>query len=147
MLWAIGVHLHVGRFHRPHALDHARRFQYHDTYFVVAHSHTIIGGSVLAIFGAVPLVAEMDRHMYDETLGKWHFWLPHRFPPNLLPAALPRAGRHARRIGLALQFTEFNQWSTVRSFLVVGAQLVFFVVFRRCAAARSRGKEHGKGRV
>ena len=34
--------------------------------------------------------------MYDETLGKWHFWLSAIFvQPDLLPSALRRPGRHA----------------------------------------------------
>ncbi len=48
-----------------------------DTYFVVAHFHMVMGVSpVLVLFAAVyhwfPL---MTGKMYNETMGKWHFWL------------------------------------------------------------------------
>ena len=93
-------------------------FQYHDTYFVVAHFHYVmIGGSVFALFGAVTYywLPKWTGHMYDERLGKWHFWLTMIgfnltfFPQHFLGlAGMPR-----RIPDYALQFTEFNQWSTV----------------------------------
>ncbi|MBT5913433.1 cbb3-type cytochrome c oxidase subunit I [Woeseiaceae bacterium] len=48
-----------------------------DTYFVVAHFHMVMGVSpVLVVFASLyhwfPL---MSGKMYNETLGKWHFWL------------------------------------------------------------------------
>jgi len=48
-----------------------------DTYFVVAHFHMVMGVSpVLVLFAAVyhwfPLIT---GKMYNETMGKWHFWL------------------------------------------------------------------------
>ena len=48
-----------------------------DTYFVVAHFHMVMGVSpVLVVFASIyhwfPL---MSGKMYNETLGKWHFWL------------------------------------------------------------------------
>jgi len=48
-----------------------------DTYFVVAHFHMVMGVSpVLVVFASLyhwfPL---MSGKMFNETLGKWHFWL------------------------------------------------------------------------
>ena len=48
-----------------------------DTYFVVAHFHMVMGVSpVLVVFASIyhwfPL---MSGKMYNETLGKWHFWV------------------------------------------------------------------------
>jgi len=52
-------------------------FQYHDSYFVVAHFHyVIVGGIVLALFAAVFYWwPKMFGRMLNETLGKLAFWL------------------------------------------------------------------------
>ncbi|GLI10417.1 cytochrome c oxidase subunit 1 [Paenibacillus tyrfis] len=54
----------------------AADFQYHDTYFVVAHFHyVIVGGLVLALFAASYYWwPKMFGRMLNETLGKIHFW-------------------------------------------------------------------------
>ncbi|TBL71254.1 cytochrome c oxidase subunit I [Paenibacillus thalictri] len=54
----------------------AADFQYHDSYFVVAHFHyVIVGGLVLALFaGCYYWWPKMFGRMLSETLGKWHFW-------------------------------------------------------------------------
>ncbi|HYH58821.1 MAG TPA: cytochrome c oxidase subunit I [Thermoleophilaceae bacterium] len=48
-----------------------------DTYFVVAHIHYVLfGGSVFTIFaGIYHWFPKMTGRMYDERLGKLHFWL------------------------------------------------------------------------
>ena len=48
-----------------------------DTYFVVAHFHMVMGVSpVLVVFGSIyHWYPKMTGKMYNETLGKWHFWL------------------------------------------------------------------------
>lgn len=48
----------------------------------------------------------------------------------------------------ALQFADFNRWSTVGSFLVVGAQLVFFcMVFQTVRGGRkAEARSWGRGR-
>lgn len=54
----------------------AADFQYHDSYFVVAHFHyVIVGGLVLALFAASYYWwPKMFGRMLNETLGKLHFW-------------------------------------------------------------------------
>ncbi|MDH5648521.1 MAG: cytochrome c oxidase subunit I [Gammaproteobacteria bacterium] len=107
-------------------------FQYHDTYFVVAHFHyTIFAGSVLALMGAAYYwIPKWTGHMYNETLGKTHFWLTMIgfnltfFPQHFLGlAGMPR-----RIPDYALQFTEFNQWSSVGAFILGAAQLLWLYI-------------------
>ncbi|HZW04974.1 MAG TPA: cbb3-type cytochrome c oxidase subunit I, partial [Anaerolineaceae bacterium] len=52
-------------------------WQVHDSYFVVAHFHyVLIGGVTFPIFAALYYWGPwMLGRMYNETLGKWHFWL------------------------------------------------------------------------
>jgi cytochrome c oxidase subunit 1 len=52
-------------------------YQYHDTYFVVAHFHyVIIGGVVFAILAATHYwFPRMFNRMLDDRLGKLEFWL------------------------------------------------------------------------
>lgn len=49
----------------------------HDTYFVVGHFHaTIFGGFVFPFFAAIYYwYPKITGRMYNEALGKWHFWL------------------------------------------------------------------------
>lgn len=55
----------------------AADYQYHDSYFVVAHFHyTMIGGTILGAFAGIYYwYPKMTGKMLDEKLGKWHFWL------------------------------------------------------------------------
>jgi len=51
-------------------------YQYHDTYFVVAHFHyVIVGGLILGIFAGLHYWwPKMFGRMMNETIGKWTFW-------------------------------------------------------------------------
>jgi cytochrome c oxidase subunit 1 len=51
-------------------------YQYHDSYFVVAHFHyVIVGGVIFGIFsGMYYWWPRMFGKFLNETLGKWHFW-------------------------------------------------------------------------
>ncbi|NJP36473.1 cytochrome c oxidase subunit I [Alkalicoccus luteus] len=55
----------------------AANYQFHDTYFVVAHFHyVIIGGSVFGIFaGTFYWWPKMFGYRLSEAWGKWFFWL------------------------------------------------------------------------
>ncbi len=51
-------------------------FQFHDSYFVVAHFHyVIVGGLIFGLFaGMFYWWPKMFGRLLDETLGKWAFW-------------------------------------------------------------------------
>ena len=69
-----------------------------DTYFVVAHIHFVLfGGSVFTIFcGIYHWFPKMTGRMYDERLGRWHFWLhPGRHARHVRADALGRDGGDA----------------------------------------------------
>ncbi|MCP8616642.1 cytochrome c oxidase subunit I [Salirhabdus salicampi] len=55
----------------------AADYQYHDSYFVVAHFHyVIVGGVVFGIFAGLHYWwPRMFGRILDEKLGKWTFWL------------------------------------------------------------------------
>lgn len=50
---------------------------FHDTYFVVAHFHyTLFGGAIFALFAGIYYwFPKITGKMFNETLGKIHFWL------------------------------------------------------------------------
>ena len=52
-------------------------FQYHDTYFVVAHFHYVLSmGAVFAMFsGFYYWIGKITGLQYPEILGKIHFWM------------------------------------------------------------------------
>ncbi len=104
-------------------------FQYHDTYFVVAHFHyVLVTGAVFAIMAAAYYwMPKWTGNMYNETLGKWHFWLSTIsvnvlfFPQHFLGlAGMPR-----RIPDYSIQFTEFNQISSIGGFAFGLTQLLF----------------------
>jgi cytochrome c oxidase subunit 1 len=52
-------------------------WQLHDSYFVIGHFHfTLVAGLVFGLFaGMYYWFPKVTGRMYDEKLGKWHFWL------------------------------------------------------------------------
>ena len=111
-------------------------FQYHDTYFVVAHFHyVLVTGAAFSIMAAVYYwIPKWTGHMYDEKLGKLHFWLT-VISSNVLffPMHFVGLAGMPRRIpDYALQFTEFNQIATVGAFVFGFSQLIFLYVVIKC---------------
>lgn len=107
-------------------------YQYHDTYFVVAHFHyVLVPGALFSIIAAVYFwFPKWTGKMYNETLGKVHFWLSFVgvnvtfFPQHFSGlAGMPR-----RVPDYALQFADFNMLSTFGAFIFGFSQLFFLYV-------------------
>ncbi|MGR3985035.1 MAG: cytochrome c oxidase subunit I [Gammaproteobacteria bacterium] len=107
-------------------------FQYHDTYFVVAHFHyVLVPGAVFGIIAGVYYwLPKWTGNHYDETLGKWHFWLS-TFFVNLLffPMHFVGLAGMPRRIpDYAVQFADFNAVATIGAFGFGFAQILLPVI-------------------
>ncbi len=78
MLFALGelFNFTIGGLTGIFLADAPTDFHLHDTYFVVAHfHHTIMGGEIFALFiGIYYWFPKITGRMYNETLGKIHFW-------------------------------------------------------------------------
>ena len=129
-------------------------FQYHDTYFVVAHFHyVLVPGAVFAIMAGVYYwLPKWTGVMYSETLGKWHFWLTAIFVNvTFFPMHFSGLAGMPRRIpDYAVQFADFNLWSSIGAFGFGFAQLLFlYIVIQSCLkkgeAATSRVWEGAHG--
>ncbi|WP_051620995.1 cytochrome c oxidase subunit I [Paenibacillus sp. UNC451MF] len=111
----------------------AADYQYHDTYFVVAHFHyVIVGGLVLGLFaGAYYWWPKMFGRMLNETLGKIHFWTffvgfhMTFFPQHFLGLmGMPRRV-FTYQPGVGLE--EGNFISTIGAFLMGIGTIVFLI--------------------
>lgn len=104
-------------------------YQYHDTYFVVAHFHyVLVPGAVFAILAGIYYwLPKWTGYYYNETLGRWHFWLSVIFVNlTFFPMHFVGLAGMPRRIpDYALQFTDFNMVATVGAFGFGLAQLLF----------------------
>jgi cytochrome c oxidase subunit 1 len=104
-------------------------FQYHDTYFVVAHFHyVLVPGSVFAIMAAAYYwLPKWTGHYYSETIGKLHFWASAIFINVLFfpQHFLGLAGMPRRIPDYPTQFADFNMISSIGGFLFGASQLLF----------------------
>jgi cytochrome c oxidase subunit 1 len=130
-------------------------YQYHDTYFVVAHFHyVLVPGALFGAFAAVYYwLPKWCGRYYNETLGKWHFWLSvisvnlTFFPMHFLGlAGMPR-----RIPDYALQFADFNMIASIGAFIFGLTQFIFFyniirtVFFKKGKPATSQVWEGAEG--
>ena len=83
-----------------------------DTYFVVAHIHYVLfGGSVFTIYaGLYYWYPKMTGKMYDERLGKLHFWLTFvSFNATFFPMHYSATrGHDAAHLGLPAELRELE---------------------------------------
>jgi len=122
-------------------------FQYQDTYFVVAHFHyVLVTGAVFSIIAAVYFwLPKWTGNMYDEKLGKTHFWLS-VVSANVLffPMHFSGLAGMPRRIpDYAVQFADFNMWSSIGGFVFGASQLLFLYIVIKCI----RGGEKATDKV
>ena len=120
--------------------------QLQDTYYVVAHFHyVLVSGALFSIFAGVYFwLPKWTGHMYDETLGKWHFWLSTIFFNVLFFPMhfLGLAGMPRRIPDYALQFADFNALATIGAFGFGLAQLILLVVVIKCIKGGEKAADH-----
>ena len=100
-----------------------------DTYFVVAHLHFVLfGGSVFTIFaGIYHWFPKMTGRMYDERLGRIHFWgtLIGTWGTFIPQHWIGLEGMPRRVADYASQFGDWNLTISIFSLILGLAQLVF----------------------
>jgi cytochrome c oxidase subunit 1 len=99
------------------------------TYFIVAHIHYVLfGGSLMTIFAGVYYwFPKMTGRMYDERLGKWHFWTTFvLFNLTFGPMhVLGLQGMPRRVADYAAQYGDMNLFISIASFGLGLSTLVF----------------------
>jgi cytochrome c oxidase subunit 1 len=107
-------------------------FQYHDTYFIVAHFHyTLVPASIFILMAAgYYWLPKWTGHMYNEKIGKLHFWLS-AISVNILffpQHFLGLAGMPRRIPDYAVQFADWNMISSIGGFIFGISQLLFLYI-------------------
>lgn len=112
--------------------------QLHDTYFVVAHFHIVMGsasffGMVAGIYHWFP---KMFGRMMDEKLGYVHFWLTFVgvylvfFPMHYIGiAGFPRRYYTFTNFDAFSSFADLNMFVSVAAIITFGAQFIFVFNF------------------
>jgi len=118
----------------------------HNTYYVVAHFHyVLVSGALFSIFAGIYFwLPKFTGKMYHEGLGKLHFWLSligfniAFFPQHFLGlAGMPR-----RIPDYALQFAEWNMWSSIGAFIFGFSQLLFLYNVIECIRSSRKAPDN-----
>ena len=100
-----------------------------DTYYVVAHIHYVLfGGSVFTIYaGIYHWFPKMTGRMYDERLGRLHFWLTFiSFNATFMPMHyLGLQGMPRRVYDYDPKFADWNLVISIAAFVLGASTLVF----------------------
>ncbi len=155
MLWAVGfvVLFTIGGFSGLMLAIVPADFQYHDTYFVVAHFHyVLVTGALFSIIAAVYYWwPKWTGRMYNEFWGKFHFWWTIVFV-NLLffpQHFLGLAGMPRRIPDYNPVFADWNLISSIGAFGMFVTPFmmaaILFASLRSGAKAEARAWENAKG--
>jgi len=110
--------------------------QMHDTYFVVAHFHIVMG--IAAFFGMFAGIYHWFPKMYgrfmNETLGKIHFWgtligaYAIFWPMHYLGlAGVPRRYYRFDTFDAFSHFADMNKFITIAAIIVFALQILFVI--------------------
>ncbi len=155
MLWAIAfvVLFAIGGFSGLMVAVVPADYQYHDTYFVVAHFHyVLVTGALFAIIGAIYYWwPKWSGRMYNETLGKIHFWWTFVFVNMVFfpQHFLGLAGMPRRIPDYNVVFADWNLVSSIGAFCMFPTP--FFMAFillrslKTGAKAEARAWEGARG--
>jgi cytochrome c oxidase subunit 1 len=111
---------------------------FHDTYFVVAHFHLIMGvAAIFGIFGATYFwYPKMFGRMLNEGLGKVHFWLTFvGVYAIFMPMHYLGIAGHERRyadttgVGYLAKLQPVHVFITYAAIITIGSQLIFLFNF------------------
>ena len=118
MKFALGFldHLRVGGITGVMLASPTLDFQFSDSYFVVAHFHYVMGGTVIfAVFAAIYFWwPKVTGRMLSERLGAWHFWLL-MIGFNMTFFVMHLLGRNGmpRRVADYEPFDDFELWNMI----------------------------------
>ena len=155
MLWAVGfvILFTIGGFSGLMLAIVPADFQYHDTYFVVAHFHyVLVTGALFSIIAATYYWwPKWTGRMYNEFWGKFHFWWTIVFV-NLLffpQHFLGLAGMQRRVPDYNVVFADWNFVSSIGAFGMFVTPFIMAAVLyhslKHGAKAEARAWEGAKG--
>jgi cytochrome c oxidase subunit 1 len=104
----------------------------HDTYFIVGHIHYVLfGGSLFAVFaGLYYWFPKMSGRMFDDRIGKWHFWLTFiTFNGTFFPMHILGVGGMMRRIYDPTVYDFLKPFQPMNEFITINAMILGFAQF------------------
>lgn len=121
-------------------------FHLHDTYWVVGHFHyTLMGGEIFALLAGIYYwFPKITGRMYNESLGKLHFWITFA-SFNALYTPMMLAGLYGmnRRIAdYPPQLANVNMWMSLSGYILAAGFFVF--IYNVIVSVRAPASEANK---